>query len=94
MNPNPKQKTPRFKGRAYSKFRLMVSIHFGERCLSCGGYAPLFDRDGVYDVFTCGHVSHIRSKGAGGGDTIENVRWECYECHINRKHGPRWNYLE
>lgn len=89
MNPNPKHKPIRLKGKAYTKFRKAVHDRALGRCESCGCYAPLLV-DGCFDVFTCGHVSHIVGRGAGGSDTLDNAKWECHDCHILGKHGPQW----
>jgi hypothetical protein len=88
-----KQKALRLKGKKKTEFRKQVFAHFEGICQdpACGCFNPLFDQDGVFDVFTCGHVSHIKSLGAGGSDTIENVLWKCYECHINKEHGLKFN---
>jgi hypothetical protein len=85
MSSFQKVKAIRLKGRAYTKFRREVHDRAGGHCERCGRYAPLLV-DGVFDVFTCGHVAHKRSVGAGGSDTMDNVRWECYNCHIGLEH--------
>ena len=90
FRPDPKNKPIRLKGKAYTKFRLEVCEAHHWRCDKCHLFTPPVDRDGVFDVFTCGHVSHIKSRGAGGGDTLDNVGWECYDCHIVKKHGTRF----
>jgi hypothetical protein len=84
-----KKKPVRLTGKKYTEFRRKVY----ERdvfCRSCGGDAPLYDRDGNFNLYDCGHVSHIVSRGAGGSDTMENVIWECYTCHIKTKHGLKF----
>ena len=90
IRPDPKTKSFRLKGKAKTQFRKEVCERAGSRCESCGRYAPLLD-DGVFNVFTCGHTSHRKSIGAGGSDTIENTDWLCYDCHINKEHGPKWS---
>ena len=90
VNAHQKQKTVRLKGKAKTKFRRKVAWRAFGFCEECNGNAPIFV-DGVFDVFTCGHVSHIKSYGAGGGDTMDNVKWKCYQCHIVKEHGPRWS---
>ena len=93
MNPNPKQKPIRLKGKAYQAFRKQVFETHGGKCSGCGRFAPLY-HNGRFDVFLCGHVSHRKSRGAGGSDEINNVEWQCYFCHIEKGHGPRWNGKE
>lgn len=34
------------------------------------------------------HMAHIKSRGAGGEDTLENVRTLCGQCH-RREHNGR-----
>lgn len=33
-------------------------------------------------VFQRGHLVHLRSRGAGGGWTLDNLRWGCWRCHL------------
>jgi len=61
----------------------------GGLCEECGEWVPLLD-NGVFDVFTCAHLAHIRSRGAGGSDTPENTRILCPKCHMG-EHGPQWS---
>ena len=93
-----KQKPIRLKGKAKTEFRKKVFEHFNGRCQGvlpdgsqCEERPPLMDSDGVFDVFTCGHVSHIKSVGSGGEDILENVLYKCYNCHINKEHGLKWS---
>ena len=81
----PKKKAIRLKGKAYTLFRKAVYERARGMCDECGLPAPLLD-DGRFNVFTCGHVAHIRSRGAGGGDTLDNVKWKCWECHLVLEH--------
>lgn len=90
FSPQPKRKRIDLKGKAKAEFRMAVFRRAGGRCEVCGEPAPLKDYDGNFDVFGCGHVCHFTSKGAGGDDVMENVYWGCYECHIRKEHGPRW----
>ena len=90
----PKPKTTRLKGKGKTEFRKKVFNRSSGFCEDCGVYAPLLDNDGLFDVFMCGHVSHIKSYGAGGGDTLDNVKWKCYNCHINKEHGPKFSKLK
>ena len=90
VNAHPKQRTVRLKGKAYTKFRLEVAIHAIYTCDDCFCYAPELDINGKFDKFTCGHVAHIKSRGSGGGDTLDNVKWKCWDCHT-KEHGPRWS---
>ena len=42
-------------------------------CVRCG--------DGI--SWVSGHMAHIKSRGAGGSDVLENIRTLCAECHMN-----------
>ena len=90
MNPCPKQIPIRLKGKAKTEFRRAVAKRANEFCEECGVHAPrLFQ--GYFNSMWCGHVAHIKSYGAGGGDTMDNVKWKCNHCHIEKEHGPRWS---
>ena len=80
MTPCPKPKTIRLKGKAYTKFRKEVFDREKGLCQDCGQYVSLLC-DGKFITVFCGHVSHIKSHGAGGGDTLDNVKWKCFKCH-------------
>ena len=49
-------------------------------CQECGigvSWTPLFDGDPqAYDM------AHIKSRGAGGSDVLDNVRCLCHSCHM------------
>ena len=86
---DPKYKAIRLKGKAYTEFREQVGKRAKWRCQTCRCFAPL-TLDGFFEVIQCGHVSHIKSKGSGGSDTMDNVIWECWMCH-GKHHGPKWS---
>ena len=95
MNPCPKHIPLRLKGKAKTEFRRKVAERAGERCEAinpdgsrCNAHAPRLIY-GVFDVFNCGHVCHIRRRNIGG-DVLSNVYWGCYHCHIENEYGPRW----
>ena len=90
MNPQPKNKPIRLKGKAYSDLRYAVWLRDGGRCQMCCAYVRLNLPNGGYDVFSCAHLAHIKSRGSGGADTMENTRILCPECHLNRDHGTRF----
>jgi len=83
----PKTKPIRLKGKAYTNFRKEVFEAFSGRCSDCGKWVP-FEGPSVFEQ---GHVSHIKSRGAGGSDILSNVNWKCYNCHIVKEHGPQWS---
>ena len=80
IHPVPKQKAIRLKGKAYTLFRKAVHDRARGMCEECGMWAPRLI-DGRFDLYRCGHVRHIKSKGSGGSDTLENVEWWCWNCH-------------
>ena len=80
MNPRPKKKRIKLKGKAYTDFRKQVAERANFLCADCGRYFPLLV-DGGFCQYGCGHVAHIKSKGAGGDDVLENVKWKCFWCH-------------
>lgn len=92
MNPQLKNKSVRLKGKAKTELRRMVHDRAGGQCEVCGKRAPLLI-GGVFDVWLCGHLAHIRSVGAGGSDIPDNVLWKCSGCHLGKEHGPRWTKL-
>jgi len=81
FNPQPKKKRIALKGKAFSKLREALYDRAKGRCESCCKHAPLLDPDGQFDIFTCGHVSHLKSKGSGGDDSMDNCIWECFSCN-------------
>lgn len=88
FSPQPKNKPIRLKGKAYTEFRRQVWLRAGGQCEICGVWAPLNSDT----VFTMGHVAHIN--GRKNGDTLDNAKWKCFYCHINKEHGPRWSCME
>lgn len=61
----------RLKGAALERLRRECFARDGWRCVICGR--------GV--GWVSGHMMHIKSRGAGGSDVIENVVTGCWECH-------------
>ena len=86
FRPDPKPAKPvLLKGKAYTKLRFDTWVKAGGRCETCGKWVPLLDPSGVFDVFTCAHLSHIIPRKRGG-DIPENVKNECFDCHIAQGH--------
>jgi 5-methylcytosine-specific restriction endonuclease McrA len=90
MTPNPKPKTIRLKGAAYKELRRQAWKRAGGFCERCGRCASLYNPNGDFDLWICGHLSHIKSRGAGGSDTLGNVEWLCPKCHLQDEHGLKW----
>ena len=76
IHPNPKKKAIRLKGKEIEKLRRQVAERAKYRCQKCGGPAS----------WEKGHMAHIKSRGSGGSDTLENTQWECFNCHIVEGH--------
>ena len=91
MGPDPKKKTVRLKGKAYHDLRVEAWDRAAGRCHDCGKFVPLLTPGGGFNVFTCAHLAHIKSRGAGGSDILSNVVIKCYQCHIEIEHGGRWS---
>lgn len=90
FNPQPKKIQIKLSLSARSKFkRELYNNRAKGRCESCGRNVMWSD-DGSWDRFTCAHLSHTRSEGAGGDTTKENCKIECWHCHNNIKHGLQW----
>jgi len=83
----PKNNPIRLKGKKYQELRRKRWKLDNCICVDCGRWIPLYDQDGVFDPFTCAHFAHIKSRGSGGSDTLENGETKCYDCHINKEHG-------
>ena len=89
MNPDPKKKAVRLS--PFERAKLKKSLYLGRarrRCETCNEPIP-WSVGGVWDQFTCAHLSHIKSQGSGGEDSEKNCRIECPSCHMAH-HGPRW----
>jgi 5-methylcytosine-specific restriction endonuclease McrA len=53
-------------------------------CQICGKPCPL----------ESGELIHIKARGRGGSDTLENLEWGHHDCHFKRDHpGPQWSPL-
>jgi hypothetical protein len=89
FNPNPKNPPIRLYGKAKTEFKRKLWIKAGKRC-QCGRLLSM-----TGNLFTnFAHLAHIKSYGAGGGDTEDNCKIKCYDCHIIVEHGPRWSKNE
>ena len=86
INPQPKKPAVRLYGKARHKFKMDLYENRALRgCETCGKFVPL---NGT--VFEIAHLSHIIPRKRGG-DTPENCLIECYSCHIEDRHGPKWS---
>lgn len=75
----------RRKGAALEQLRRQCWLQHNETCQNCGErvyYTARFAGDPLaYDM------AHIKSRGAGGSDTLENVRCLCHSCHMQEHSG-------
>ena len=79
----PKPKRTKLSIKEYQQLRKDCCKRAWEHCELCGGWCPAKE----------GHIHHIKSRGAGGGDDFHwqkdhpdnNVLWVCYICH-NKTH--------
>jgi len=94
LNPQPKEKPILLKGKAKQLFRQAVAKRSHGRCDICHLHTPLQDWGTEFNWYRHGHVAHIKGYGAGGGDTMDNVRWLCPRCHLDVEHGPQWSKEE
>jgi 5-methylcytosine-specific restriction endonuclease McrA len=95
MSAIPKTKPMRLTGKALEDLRRQCFERDGYRCQHIRAF-PAMKRGTVYDAkcdkqvtwdgYRTGHMAHIKSRGAGGGDTLDNVITKCAECHIGREH--------
>ena len=76
MNPQPKKKRIKLTGADYHRLRYEAWYNAGGCCEVCFRYAtfePGRENHGV--------IHHVKSKGSGGDDSLENVVWLCNVCH-------------
>lgn len=105
LNPNPKPERPteeidysncafpkkvaiRLKGKKYTEFKKRLYKRASGRCETCGQPVPLTIY-GRFNPYKCAHLSHIISIGAGGGDTEDNCKIECFKCHRKKHDGVK-----
>lgn len=85
VRPIPKPETKKVRGKRISLQRQELHDREGGLCQGCGKYFPVtienYKGNQVFDKFRCGHRSHIKSKGAGGPDELDNMLWHCFWCH-------------
>lgn len=70
------EKRIKLKGKDMEALRRACFKRDGYRCTQCGEAVS----------WQSGHMSHIKSKGAGGHDRIDNVTTKCRNCHLNLEH--------
>ncbi len=88
VTPQPKpEKKERLKGQRLQYQRQQLHDREKGLCQGCKKYFPVTIGDAhgrqVFDKFRCGHRSHIKSRGAGGKDNLDNLMWHCFYCHMD-----------
>ena len=71
MTPDPKKKRISLNQAGYQWLRRRACKRAMGHCEECFDWTP----------YNNGHLHHIKSRGAGGDDTLDNVLWLCYLCH-------------
>ena len=77
----------RLDGEDLTKLRMACFVRDDFQCTECGRYvnpsAPEW-------ADSRAHMAHIIGRGAGGNDSLENVKTMCKGCHIDKQHayGP------
>lgn len=70
----------RLSGKALEELRMVCWLRDNGRCQVCRElvyFAARVDGDPLaYDM------AHIKSRGAGGSDELNNVRCLCHQCHM------------
>lgn len=80
MPPYPKPDPPvRLNPKARVRLRRETWTKQKGRCADCGKVVELSGTS----LFSLAHLHHIKSRGAGGSDTPENVQILCPKCHVN-----------
>ena len=78
MRPDPKKPPIRLGVKEYQQLRKDCCKRAMDHCEVCGQWCP----------YANGHLDHYpKTRGAGAGDTLEEVRWTCYICHHKRHMG-------
>ena len=77
MYPKNKRIVLKRSSKAWRDLVLYVFARDGYRCHWCGKVFPF--------AYLC--PCHIKSVGAGGDDTAENLRTGCAECHRKEHNG-------
>ena len=83
----PKPGIVRVKGKKMDALRMFVFLRDKGCCTKCGRRVALTEEDATWRMPTM-HLAHIRNK-RNHGDTPENTRSRCPECHLVGDHNPK-----
>ena len=78
----PKNAPERLDAEDMEILRSARYIQDGGRCVDCERRVSLNDKGPRPRM----HLAHVTGRGANGGDTIENTRTKCGDCHLVREH--------
>lgn len=70
-------------GEALTQLRWDCYYRDGQRCVTCKRWVRF--ESGEWDSM---HMAHVRNKRMYG-DTLDNVRTKCGECHLVLEHNPK-----
>jgi 5-methylcytosine-specific restriction endonuclease McrA len=82
----PKDIPVRLEGKALAALRIACFLRDAGRCVICGVITWL---DAPEEHPRKADMAHIKSRGAGGSDTLDNVRNNCHRCHMRRHNGGK-----
>ena len=94
MTAIPKTKPVRLKGKAKTQLRRDCFERDSYRCqhmVSYGTFMGPCARAVTWESGHqgSGHMAHIKSLGANGSDTLDNVTTRCAEHHLVDMHNPK-----
>lgn len=76
----------RLRGNAMKALRLECWLRDGGDCVVCKRPVSL---SGKHILWPPMHMAHVKSRGAGGMDVIDNVKTKCPTCHLVLEHNPK-----
>jgi len=82
MTPDPKRQRIKLSKKEWTALRDTMWVESGGRCEQCHRWLPL--EGGLFDG---PHLHHIKSRGAGGDDTRNNLKLLCLNCHQTEHSG-------
>lgn len=82
----PKNVPVRLYGDDKEALRLSCFLRDGGKCRKCGRGTKLTADE--CDPLKA-DMSHTKSLGAGGSDTLDNVENWCHECHMRKHNGDK-----